>query len=181
MPTPEFIVNLRQKVGREPLWLPAVTAVVIRDVPPGSPFHVVPDVLLVKRADNGEWTPPTGVCNPGEQPQETATREVLEETGIEISVDALLGVGAVGPVTYSNGDVASYMDTSLRCVVVGGTDSPIIGDDENTEAAWFPISNMPVTNQRFRMVIADAVAQLKHPQGFKPRMGYEKRSVAPNR
>ncbi|MDO5372516.1 MAG: NUDIX domain-containing protein [Corynebacterium glutamicum] len=177
MAVPEFIVSLREKVGQDPLWLPAVTAVVIRDVPPGSPFHVVPDVLLVKRADTGEWTPPTGICDPDEQPQVTAVREVKEETGLDVSVEALLGVGAVGPVTYQNGDVASYMDTTMRCVVSGDSDEPHVGDDENVDVAWFPISKMPVTNQRFRMVIADAVAQLKHPQGYKPRMGYEKRNA----
>ncbi|ANE04457.1 NUDIX hydrolase [Corynebacterium crudilactis] len=177
MAIPEFIVKLREHVGAEPLWLPAVTAVIIRDVPAGAPFHVVPDVLLVKRADTGEWTPPTGICDPDEQPHVTAAREVREETGLDVRVEALLGVGAVGPVTYGNGDVASYMDTSMRCVVSGSSDEPIVGDEENTDVAWFPISNMPVTNQRFRMVIADAVAQLKHPQGFRPRMGYEKRTA----
>ena len=175
MPVPDFILSLREKVGTAPLWLPAVTAVVIRDVPPGSPFHITPDVLLVRRADTGEWTPPTGICDPGEQPHVTAAREVEEETGLEVSVDALLGVGAVGPVTYENGDVSSYMDTAMRCTVIGD-DVPHVGDEENTEVAWFPISNMPVTNPRFRMVIADAIAQLKHPQGFRPRMGYEKRA-----
>lgn len=179
MPTPDFVLDLREKVGTAPLWLPAVTAVVIRDVPPGSPFHVVPDVLLVRRADTGEWTPPTGICDPGEQPHVTAMREVKEETGLEVTVDALLGVGAVGPVTYTNGDVSSYMDTALRCTAVDGAAQPVVGDDENTEVAWFPISSLPVSNQRFRMVIADAVAQLKHPQGFRPRMGYEKRNPAP--
>ncbi|AGG67309.1 NUDIX hydrolase [Corynebacterium callunae] len=177
MAIPDFIVKLREHIGHDPLWLPSVTALIIRDVPPGSPFHVVPDVLLVKRADNGEWTPPTGIVDPGEQPHIAAQREVLEETGLEVSVEALLGVGKVGPVTYDNGDVTSYMDTTMRCVVSGSSDVPFVADDENTEVAWFPISNMPVTNQRFRMVIADAVAQLKHPQGFKPRMGYEKRQA----
>ncbi len=175
MPTPDFILDLREKIGTDHLWLPAVTAVVIRDVPPGSPFHITPDVLLVKRADTGEWTPPTGICDPDEQPHVTAAREVLEETGLEVSVDALLGVGAVGPVTYGNGDITSYMDTTMRCTVLGN-DVPELGDDENVDVGWFPISKMPVTNQRFRMVIADAVAQLRHPQGFRPRMGYEKRA-----
>ncbi|WP_080793985.1 NUDIX hydrolase [Corynebacterium pacaense] len=175
MSTPEFIVNLRARIGNEELWLPGVTAVVIRDVPPGSPFHVVPDVLLVRRVDTGEWTPPTGICDPGEQPDAGAVREVLEETGLHVSAEALLGVGAVGPVIYPNGDRCRFMDTAMRCVVVGESDAPFPADGENTEVGWFPISHMPVSNQRFRMVIADAVAQLKHPQGFAPRMGFEKR------
>ncbi|RNE49538.1 NUDIX hydrolase [Corynebacterium alimapuense] len=176
MPTPEFIVSLREKIGHSPLWLPGVTAVVMREVPPGAPIWTVPEVLLVKRADNGQWTPVCGICEPGEDPQETAVREVLEETGINTQAVALLGVGQVGPVTYPNGDIASYMDTAMRLSVVGDTD-PIVGDDESTDVGWFEISKLPKINPRFRMVISDAAAQLKHPMGYRPRMGYRKREL----
>lgn len=174
MPVPEYILSIREKIGHEPLWLPGVTAVVIREVPPGSPMYFVPDVLLVKRADNGQWTPPTGICEPNEQPHVAAVREVLEETGVRVTVEALLGVGAVGPVVSENGDISSYMDTAMRCAVVGD-DHAFVADDESTDVGWFNIAQLPVENQRFRMVIADAVAQLKHPAGFAPRLGYEKR------
>ncbi|MBA2773338.1 MAG: DNA mismatch repair protein MutT, partial [Nocardioidaceae bacterium] len=39
MPIPDFIVRLRQKVGHDLLWLPGVTAVVLRGE----------EVLLVRR------------------------------------------------------------------------------------------------------------------------------------
>ena len=84
-------------------------------------------------------------------------------------------VGAVGPVTYPNGDVTRYMDTAVRCSVVGDSDEPVISDDENTEAAWFSIMHMPPMNPRFRLIVGDAVAQLRRPEGFRPRMGYVKR------
>lgn len=174
MPTPDFIVSLREKIGHEQLWLPGVTAVVVRDVQPDAPIWAVPEVLLAQRADNGDWTPVCGICEPGEQPHDTAVREVMEETGVSARVEALLGVGAVGPVTYDNGDVTSYMDTAMRLSVVGD-DTPVVGDDESVDVGWFPISQLPPISPRFRMVIADAVAQMKHPQGFRPRMGYEKR------
>ena len=175
MPTPDFILCLREKIGTDELWLPAVTAVVIRDVPPGAPLWEVPSVLLVKRADNGEWTPVCGICEPGEDPQVTAVREVKEETLLDARVEALLGVGAIGPVEYSNGDVTRYMDTSMRLSVVG-SDEPAVGDDESTDVGWISVAQLPPINPRFRMVIADAVAQMKHPGGFRPRMGYRKRS-----
>ncbi len=174
MPIPEFIVDLRSRVGHDPLWLPAVTAIVVRDVPPGAPLWAVPQVLLVKRADNGEWTPVCGIAEPGEEPHVTAVREVKEETGLEAQVEALLGVGAVGPVTYENGDVSSYMDTAMRLSVTGD-EEPMVGDDESVDVGWFEISQLPPMQPRFRLVIADAVAQLKHPHGFRPRMGYAKR------
>ena len=66
MPIPDFVRALRKKIGTDELWLPGVTAVIIRDVPEGAPITAVPEVLLVKRADNGQWTPVTGIADPGE-------------------------------------------------------------------------------------------------------------------
>lgn len=174
MATPEFILALREKIGHDPLFLPGVTAVVIRDVPEGAPITAVPEVLLVKRADNGQWTPVTGIVDPGEEPHVAAVREVKEETGLDVQVDALLGVGHVGPVTHENGDVSEYMDTAMRCTVVGA-DTPRVADEENVEVAWFSVMQMPPMQPRFRLLVGDAVAQLRRPEGFRPRMGYQKR------
>jgi 8-oxo-dGTP pyrophosphatase MutT (NUDIX family) len=77
MPIPEFIVDLRKHVGHAELWLPGVTAVIVHD----------DAVLLVQRSDNGQWTPVTGILEPGEEPAVAARREALEETGVTISVD----------------------------------------------------------------------------------------------
>ncbi|ALU21865.1 DNA mismatch repair protein MutT [Corynebacterium pseudotuberculosis] len=176
MPTPNFILKIRDKIGHEPLFLPGVTAIVIKDVPKDAPITAVPEVLLVKRSDNGEWTPVTGIVEPGEQPHVAAAREVKEETCVDVTVEALLGVGAVGPVEHANGDVSYYMDTAMRCSVVGDC-VPRVGDDENesTEVRWFSVIQMPPMKPRFRLLVGDAVAQLKRPEGFRPRMGYEKR------
>ncbi|MDO5097853.1 MAG: NUDIX domain-containing protein [Corynebacterium sp.] len=174
MATPDFIVELRKKIGNDHLWLPGVTAVIIKDVPEGAPITAVPEVLLVKRADNGEWTPVTGIVDPGEEPHAAAVREAKEEVGLDIKVEALLGVGAVGPITYENGDVSSYMDTALRCSVVG-SDAAFVNDDESLEVGWFSVMQMPPMKPRFRLVVGDAVAQLRRPEGFRPRMGYVKR------
>ncbi|KAB1502823.1 NUDIX domain-containing protein [Corynebacterium sp. 320] len=181
MPTPDFIVKLREKIGHDALWLPGVTAVVIRDVPADAPIWAVPEVLLVRRADNGQWTPVTGIVDPGEEPDAAAVREVLEETGLSVQVEALLGVGQVGPVEYPNGDVSSYMDTAMRLSVMKNDatphhDEPIVGDDESVDVGWFSVAQLPPMQPRFRLVIADAVAQMKHPVGFRPRMGYRKRN-----
>ena len=76
MAIPDFIVQLREKVGHAPLWFPGVTAIVIRDVPPNAPMYALPEVLLVRRSDNGEWTPVTGIIDPDEQPHDAAVRDV---------------------------------------------------------------------------------------------------------
>ena len=174
MPIPEFIVQIREKIGHDPLWLPSVAAIVLRDSADQSAW-AVPDVLLVRRADNGEWTPVTGIAEPGEQPHDAAVREVREETGIEAAPAAILGAGSVGPITHANGDQASYMSVQLRLEPADPAAEPVVGDDESTEVGWFPNSRMPVTDPKWRLAIADAAAQRRHPESFTPRMGLSKR------
>lgn len=175
MPIPEFIVRTREKIGTDPMWVPSVCAVVLRDATDDSVW-AVPEVLLVKRADNGQWTPVTGIADPNEDAHDAAVREVLEETGIRATPAAILGVGAVGPVTHANGDVASYMSIQLRLEPLDESQEPIVGDDESTEVGWFPISHMPVDDPKWRLVIGDAAAQRKRPAGFQARMGFSKRN-----
>ena len=174
MPIPEFIVETRKKIGTDLMCVPSVCAVVLRDSTVDSPW-AVPDVLLVRRADNGQWTPVTGIVDPGEEPHVAAVREVLEETGVKVTAAAIVGVGSHGPVTHSNGDQASYMTVQIRCEPLDPSVEPAVGDDENTEAGWFPVSQMPVTDPKWRLAIGDAAAQRRHPGSFAPRMGLSRR------
>lgn len=179
MPTPDFIVQLREKIGHDQIFVPACSAIILRDVPTDAALWEVPSVLLVKRSDNGAWTPVEGICEPGEEITTTALREVKEEVGLEAKVEALLGVGQTGPVTYPNGDECTFMGTALRVSVADGAE-PVISDEENSEADWFSVAKLPDSvSRRHRLMIADAVAQMKHPRGFVPRMGWMKRSEQP--
>lgn len=176
MSTPEYILKLREKIGHDELFLPAVTCVIVRDVPAGAPVFEVPSTLLARRADNGNWAPVSGICEPHEDVQVTAVREVEEEIGLKARCEALLGVGKVGPVVFDNGDQCMFMDTALRLSVDVDAE-PRLSDDENTDVAWFNVSQLPTSvAPRHRVLIADAIAQMKHPAGFKPRMGFGKRS-----
>ncbi len=94
MATPEFILDLREKIGTAPLWLSGVTAVVVRD----------DEVLLVRRADTDEWAPVCGIIDPGEQPAHAAEREVLEESDVRAVVEHLAWLHVTRPYTYANGD-----------------------------------------------------------------------------
>ena len=145
MATPDFVLALREKIGSHPLWLSGVTAVVLR----GG------DVLLVRRTDTGAWTPVTGIVDPGEQPATAAAREVLEEADVEASVDSLVWVQTIPPITYDNGDVAQYLDLVFRASYVSGT--PFPADGENTEAAWFPLDALPEMSANMRQRVVAAV------------------------
>jgi 8-oxo-dGTP pyrophosphatase MutT (NUDIX family) len=49
-------------------------------------------VLLIQRADDGDWALPGGACDTGETPAEAAAREVWEESGYQVEITRLLGV-----------------------------------------------------------------------------------------
>jgi 8-oxo-dGTP diphosphatase len=49
-------------------------------------------VLVIRRDDNGRWEAPGGVLELGESFEAGVRREVLEETGLTISVERLTGV-----------------------------------------------------------------------------------------
>lgn len=145
-PIPDFVVELRELVGTHPLWLPAVTAVVRRG----------DEVLLVRRADNGAWTPVTGILDPGEEPAVAAAREALEETGVVISVDRLVSTAATPEVVHVNGDRATYLDLTFACTWLSG--EAHVADDESTEVRWWPRDGLPPMSQEMHRRLDDVFA-----------------------
>lgn len=150
MPIPPFVAELRQLVGTLELWLPAVTAIVLRDAPVGT------EVLLTRRVDNGEWAPITGILDPGEEPAVGAAREALEETGVQVRVDRLASVGASPQVVHGNGDLGVYLDLTFACTWVSG--EARVADDENTDVRWWPVGALPPMSDWLRERIDDVLA-----------------------
>lgn len=141
MPTPEYIKDLRQDIGTKQLFLPGITAVVLRRRDgDGEPLEV-PDVLLVKRSDNGLWSVTSGILEPGEEPAVAGAREVLEETGIVARPVRVAGVSDHGHVVYPNEDQCWFLDIAFEFEYVSG--EPYVADDESTEVSWFPVDALP--------------------------------------
>ena len=135
MATPQFILDLREKIGHDQLWLPGVSIVVVD----GSGR-----LLLGRRADNGHWTVVSGIPEPGEQPAAAARRECVEETGVDPEVLGICSVSAEHPFAFPNGDKVVFMGTCF----VGRADHDAVaatrvGDEESTEVGWFSPDALP--------------------------------------
>lgn len=89
-------------------------------------------VLLCHRRDMDAWNLPGGGLEPGELPNEGVIREVMEETGLEVDVERLVGVYAK---PGRNDLVFSFI-----CRVTGGelTETP-----ETDASAYFLTDQMP--------------------------------------
>ena len=81
-----YVRRLRALVGHDLLLLPSVTVV---------PRDDRGRVLLVRRADDGQWAAIGGMVEPGERPEDAACREALEEAGVEVALRGILVVVAV--------------------------------------------------------------------------------------
>ncbi|MCZ7415678.1 NUDIX hydrolase [Streptomyces sp. WMMC897] len=106
--------------------VPSVTAVVQDDS--GR-------LLLIHKTDNGLWALPGGGHDIGESITETAVREVREETGIDVTVQDLIGLytdpGHV--MAYDDGEVRQQFSLCFRARPVGGS---LRTSSESKEVRW---------------------------------------------
>jgi ADP-ribose pyrophosphatase YjhB (NUDIX family) len=92
-------------------------------------------VLLIRKTDNGLWALPGGGHEPGESITETVVREVKEETGYDVEVDALTGT-YTNPhhvMAYDDGEVRQQFSIAFRARLIGGLAQT---SDESREVAW---------------------------------------------
>lgn len=99
-------------------------------------------ILLVHQTYRGNtlWTFPGGGIEPGERPEETAVREVKEETGLIVKVKELLYQSArqVGEGTYY-----CYLGEIIGGEFALGSDPELPPlEQELHEVRWFPVQQV---------------------------------------
>ncbi len=100
-------------------------------------------ILLGRRAIEPQcdlWDLPGGFCHPNETPADCAVRELREETGCDIQIDAFLG-----HVIDTYGDGGDY---TLNAIFVAHIERghPVAADDV-AELVWFPSDGLPTRSQ----------------------------------
>jgi ADP-ribose pyrophosphatase YjhB (NUDIX family) len=122
-------------------------------------------VLLVRHTyGHYNWELPGGRSEHGESPEETALRELREETGVEGEIERLTGV--YYEPTHKLGPFLHFV---FRCRQVDST-VPAPSSTEISEAAYWPIDDLPrpisdFTDRR----IADALSGGPPPVARVPR------------
>ncbi|MGB3763359.1 MAG: NUDIX domain-containing protein [Ornithinimicrobium sp.] len=92
-------------------------------------------VLMIHKVDNDLWALPCGGHDPGEKIADTVVREVKEETGYDVEVDAVSGL-YTNPnhrMKYDDGEVRQQFSIAFRAHVVGGEAAT---SDESRAVEW---------------------------------------------
>jgi 8-oxo-dGTP pyrophosphatase MutT (NUDIX family) len=133
MPISPYIAALRQKIGHDPLLMPAVCVLI---------FNEENEILLTRQHDDGLWHTIGGAIDPHEEPAAAAIREAKEETCLDLTLDRIVGVYAGPYPTYKNGDQVMYVTIAFAARVPSGQ-APQIGDDESMELKFFALDALP--------------------------------------
>jgi 8-oxo-dGTP diphosphatase len=127
----------------------------------GAIFDGAGRVLLVHHTYGRlNWELPGGLVEPGESPDEGATRELHEETGLVLEVDRLSGVyfepdHALGPALHFVFRFRQWSDSADL--------APAAASPEVSGAAFWPIDALPrpisdFTERRIRDAVGGAAA-----------------------
>ena len=133
-------------------------AVILRDRNDGRR-----QVLLSLRADLFGWELPGGTPEPGERTEETLVREVEEETGLEIEIEANVG-------DWVRTGFRPHTARVFRGRAVAGTLRP---SNETPRVGWFEIEALPEgLFPWYREPLAVALEQRADPVRVEERQGW---------
>jgi mutator protein MutT len=130
----EYIKSLRKFVGHAPIIVCGASVILVNSNG---------EILLQKRRDNGCWGVHGGAVELGEETEEAAKRELLEETGLTANSLELFGVfsGKDMHYVYPNGDEVYIIDIVYICRDYSGVLKA--EQSEVSELRFFAVDNLP--------------------------------------
>lgn len=114
-------------------------------------------VVLIRRLNppfKDGWALPGGFVDYGEKVEDATVREALEETSLEVEVEALVGVYS-DPGRDPRGHTVGVVHL---CKVVGGE---LAAADDAKEAKWFSFEELPELAFDHAKILADVKELLK--------------------
>jgi 8-oxo-dGTP pyrophosphatase MutT (NUDIX family) len=130
----EYINGLRKFIGNQPLLMVGSTVLVL---------DAQNRLLMMKRSDSGNWGVPGGAMELGETTEETARRELYEETGFQVDELTLFGVfsGKELYYRYPSGEEAYNVSIVYLAHNVHGTVKLL--DGEHYDFQYFDLMQLP--------------------------------------
>ena len=138
-----YIREMRKHIGHAPMLSVGATVVILKD----------DQILLNLRSDTHTWGIPGGAIELGETLEQTAARELKEETNLTAASFTLLHLFS-GPdfyFKYPNGDEL-YSVVALF-LAEGVTGDLKITDGESTELRYFCKNDLPLLESRANVII----------------------------
>lgn len=130
-----YIMNLRKKVGKEPIIMVGACVLI---------FNKTNELLMQLRKDNACWGLAGGSMELGESLEEVAQREMYEETGLKANRLQLFKTfsGKDFYYKYPHGDEVYNVVTAFICTEFEGSLS--FDENEATTLQYFKLTNLPI-------------------------------------
>ena len=132
MTNKNYVQWIRTKVGHKKILLVHAG---------GCVFNDKGEILLQLRGDLKQWGLPGGCLELGETPEQTAIREVKEETGLDVKIIKLLGVQTDTDAECVNGDKYQSICIAYELGIIGGELK--CDNKETLKLQFFPLDKTP--------------------------------------